>query len=191
MDARVLAFAVAVCACTVLLFGLLPALRATRTDVVTDLKAGGAVVVRRCSSVSGLRELVVAIQLALAVVLLVGCGLLLTSYVRLRETRLGFDPSRLLTFMMRPSEVTTTLPPHRRSSTVFSTKSGACPAWQRSTVDGCAPLSMQCANATLHVVGRRWAKIGGRAHGEAALRRPRSRRDARGSSSCAARADRP
>ena len=159
MDARVLAFAVAVCACTVLLFGLLPALRATRTDVVTDLKAGGAVV-SAGSRRSGLRELVVALQVALAVVLLVGCGLLLASYVRLRETRLGFDPTRLLTFMVRPSEVTYT--PGRAPALIdrLLAEVRQLPGVEAATVDGCAPLSMQCASAQLHVVGRPWAKIG-------------------------------
>ena len=105
MDWRVLVFTVAICACTVLIFGLVPALRATRIDLVTDLKAGPA----RAAGAGhrpGLREIAVALQVALAVGgLIVGCGLLLTSYVRLRQTPIGFDPDRLLTFMIRPSEV--------------------------------------------------------------------------------------
>ncbi|MBA2305888.1 MAG: ABC transporter permease [Acidobacteria bacterium] len=155
MDWRVLGFAVAVCVCTVLLFGLAPALRATRTDLVSDLKAGA----QRARAEGGglaLREIVVALQVALAVVLIVGCGLLLTSYARLRETPLGFDPARLLTFMIRPSEVkyTTAAAPALLDRVLEEV--GRVPGVEAATVDGCTPLTMQCASASLHVVGRPW-----------------------------------
>ena len=147
VDWRVIAFTVTISACTVLLFGLMPALRATRTDLVTDLKVGV-----RASAASGrfaLRESVVVLQLALAVVLIVGCGLLLTSYVRLRDTRLGFDPSRLLTFMIRPSEVTYTTETAPALIDRVLEEVGRVPGVEAATVDGCAPLSMQCASASL------------------------------------------
>lgn len=158
MDWRVLAFTIAVCACTVLLFGLIPALRATRTDLVSDLKAGGV----RASAGNrrlGLREIVVALQVAMAVVLIIGCGLLLTSYARLRQTPLGFDPAHLLTFMIRPSEVrydTGTAP--ALLDRVLE-EVGRVPGVEAATVDGCTPLSMQCANAPLHIVGRPWSNV--------------------------------
>ena len=150
-----IAFTVTLSACTVLLFGLLPALRATRTDLVTDLKVGV-----RASAASGrfaLRESVVILQIALAVVLIVGCGLLLTSYVRLRDTRLGFDPSRLLTFMIRPSEVTYSTDMAPALIDRVLEEIGRVPGVEAATVDGCAPLSTQCANGSLQVVGRPWA----------------------------------
>jgi putative ABC transport system permease protein len=155
VDWRVIAFTVTISACTVLLFGLLPALRATRTDLVTDLKVGV-----RASAASGrfaLRESVVVLQIALAVVLIVGCGLLLTSYVRLRDTRVGFDPSRLLTFMIRPSEVTYTTAMAPALIDRVLEEVGRVPGVEAATVDGCAPLSMQCAKGSLQVVGRPWA----------------------------------
>jgi putative ABC transport system permease protein len=153
-DARLVGFTLAISACTVVLFGLLPALRATRTDLVTDLKTGGA-----ASSGGGrswLRELVVAFQVALAVLLVVGCGLLLTSYTRLRDTRLGFDPARLLTFMIRPSEVEHTPATAPALLDRILTEIRRVPRVEAATVDGCAPLSMQCAAAPLHIVGRPW-----------------------------------
>ncbi|HSJ15515.1 MAG TPA: ABC transporter permease [Longimicrobiales bacterium] len=156
IDWHVVAFTAAVCACTTLLFGLVPALRATRTDLVTDLKAGraDAPTGRRRF---GLREFAVAAQIAFALVLLVSCGLLLTSYSRLRDTRLGFDPVNLLTFMIRPSEVKypSDLAPELLERVLESI--AAVPGVRAATVDGCAPLSTQCANATLHIVGRPWA----------------------------------
>ena len=154
VDWRVIAFTVTISACTVLLFGLAPALRATRTDLVTDLKAG--VRASAASGRSGLRESVVVLQIALAVVLIVGCGLLLTSYARLRDTRLGFDPSRLLTFMIRPSEVTYTTATAPALIDRVLEEVGRVPGVEAATVDGCAPLSMQCASASLHVAGRPW-----------------------------------
>jgi putative ABC transport system permease protein len=154
VDWRVITFTVTISACTVLLFGLMPALRATRTDLVNDLKVGV-----RASAASGrfaLRESVVVLQIALAVVLIVGCGLLLTSYVRLRDTRLGFEPSRLLTFMIRPSEVTYTTATAPALLDRILEEVGRVPGVEAATVDGCAPLSMQCASASLHIVGRPW-----------------------------------
>jgi predicted permease len=156
IDWRVLAFAAAVSAGTVLLFGLAPALRATRTDLVSDLKGARPVTDggrRRLE----LRELMVAAQVALAVVLVVGCGLLLTSYARVRDTRLGFDPANLLTFMIRPSEVKypTQAAPELLQRVLDRLQ--RVPGVVAATVDGCAPLSVQCANASLHIVNRPWA----------------------------------
>jgi predicted permease len=153
LDWRVLGFAVAASASAVLIFGLVPALQATKTSLVSDLKAGAR---RLAGSRSGLRELVVAFQVALVVVLLVGCGLLLASYTRLRSAPLGFDPDPILTFMLRPSEV------------LYSTASAPAlldrvleeirrvPGVEAATVNGCAPLSTQCASALLQIVGRPW-----------------------------------
>lgn len=155
MDWRVLGFTVLVCGCTVLLFGLVPALRATRTDLVADLKAGAP---RYAGSGRlGLREIAVALQLALSLVLMVGCGLLLTSYTRLREVRLGFEPAHLLTFMLRPSEIAYPAAAAPALLDRVLAEVERVPGVESATVDGCAPLTMQCADASLHVVGRPWA----------------------------------
>ncbi|HET7585008.1 MAG TPA: ABC transporter permease [Gemmatimonadaceae bacterium] len=160
LDWRVVAFVVAVCTVAVALFGLVPALRTTRADLTTDLKAGGgkgSMVERR----TGARELVVALQVALAIVLVTGCGLLLASYARLRQTPLGFDPEHLLTFMIRPSEVR--YPPDRASLLLDRVLEEVrrVPGVQDATVDGCTPLATQCANAGLYIVGRTWSRPGG------------------------------
>jgi putative ABC transport system permease protein len=154
LDVRVLGFALAVSACTVLLAGVVPALRATRRAVAGDLKAGAHGAER--PGRLGLREAVVALQVALAVVLIVGCALLLTSYTRLRGTTPGFDPSNLLTFMVRPSEVKY---PTEKAPALLGRlleEVVRVPGVEAVTVDGCAPLTMQCATAALHIVGRPW-----------------------------------
>jgi predicted permease len=150
IDARVLGFVVAVCACTVFIVGLVPAIRATRRDLTVDLRSGA----RETGGKLGLRDAVVALQIAAAIVLLTGSGLLLTSYVRLREAPLGFDGSRLLTFMIRPSEVQ--YPPPAASVLVdrMLDEIGRVPGVEAATVDGCTPLTVQCARGTLQIVGQ-------------------------------------
>jgi putative ABC transport system permease protein len=153
LDWRLLAFTFAICACTVLLCALLPALRSTRTTIAADLKTGGASVPGG-STRPALRETIVAFQVCLAVVLLAGCGLLLSSYARLRQAPLGFDPHGLLTFMIRPSEVkyASTAAPALLDRVLEEIE--RTPGVEAATVDGCAPLSTQCANASLRIVGR-------------------------------------
>jgi putative ABC transport system permease protein len=153
MDWRLFAFTFAVCACTVLLCALLPALRSTRVSIAADLKRGDTYSSGGTARL-GLRETIVGFQVALAVMLLVACGLLLNSYVRLRHTPLGFDPDGLLTFMIRPSEVryNTDAAPALIDRVLEEIE--RVPGVEAATVDGCAPLSTQCANASLRIVGR-------------------------------------
>ena len=153
MDWRVMAFVALVCAVSVLIFGLIPALRATRAELVTDLKLGG----ERAGGI-GLREVIVGFQLALSVMLVVGCGLLLTSFSRMRAQPLGFDPERLLTFGLRPSEVRYPTEAAPALLDRVLEEIGRVPGVESATVDGCVPLAMQCANASLFIVGKPWVR---------------------------------
>jgi putative ABC transport system permease protein len=94
MDARVLAFALAVSIASSLLFGLMPALRASRVDLNEVLKEGarGSSAGRR-----GGRSLLLVAEVALSMVLLVGAGLMMRSFLREQRTLPGFDTARLLT----------------------------------------------------------------------------------------------
>jgi putative ABC transport system permease protein len=92
LDARVLAFSVAVTIATGLLFGLLPALRASAPDVHLALKKG-ALTVRR----SRVRGLLVIGELALALILLAGAGDLMKSFVTISTRPEGTDERGLLT----------------------------------------------------------------------------------------------
>ena len=91
----VLAFTLGLSLLTGIVFGLVPALEATRFDLHGSLKEGGKNV---GGSAGGqrVRSLFVVTQVALALVLLVGAGLLLKSFNRLRSVDTGFDPNNLL-----------------------------------------------------------------------------------------------
>ena len=96
LDATVLVFTVAICAVTSMLFGLLPALRAAATDPQEHLKAGGR------GGTGGdrrrARNLLIVAEVALSVVLLVGAGLLIRSFLALQRVDPGYDASDVLTF---------------------------------------------------------------------------------------------
>lgn len=100
MDWRVLLLAGVVTMLTAVACGVWPALRATRLKGLEALRASamGSVGIR---SESRLRRLLVAVQFALALVLLVGAGLLLQSFRRVASETIGFDPRGVLTFRVR------------------------------------------------------------------------------------------
>jgi len=100
LDAVVLVFTVVLSALTTLLFGLFPALSATKLDLDQSLKEGtrGVSGSRRQQRVRGV---LVVVEVALALLLLAGSGLLLKSFARLRSLELGFNPDRLLTMSLR------------------------------------------------------------------------------------------
>jgi putative ABC transport system permease protein len=95
LDGRVLAFALAVSCCTGLLFGLAPAFHAVRGNVSAALDAGtrGAGESIR----SRMRSFLLIAEVSLSLMLLVGAGLLIQSFLRLREVKLGFNPNGVLT----------------------------------------------------------------------------------------------
>ena len=91
----VLAFTVGLSLLTGIVFGLAPALEATRFDLHDSLKQGG----KNVGGTAGgqrMRSLFVVTQVALALVLLVGAGLLLKSFNRLQSVDTGFNPQNLL-----------------------------------------------------------------------------------------------
>jgi putative ABC transport system permease protein len=95
VDGRVLGFTVAIAAATALLFGLVPALRGSRPNLHRSLKEGA-----RGSTGGGtqrFRNVLVVVEVALALALLVGASLLLESFRTLLRVDPGFDPKNVLT----------------------------------------------------------------------------------------------
>jgi predicted permease len=97
LDLNVVAFTVGIAIVSALLFGLVPALRYTRPRAVSALRHGGRGDTDAPSRRRGRTVLVVA-QTAMALILLVGSGLLVRSFGRLAATDLGFDPTNVMTF---------------------------------------------------------------------------------------------
>ncbi len=102
-DGRILLFTLALTCLTSLIFGLVPAMRASRPDLWTTLKnAAGAVAGRGGSLV--LRKGLVAAQVALSFLLLFGAGLFVKSLQNLKGTDTGFrDMDNLITFQVSPA----------------------------------------------------------------------------------------
>ncbi len=96
-DGRVFLFALGIGAISSVLFGLLPALQSSNPQLVDVLKEGGR---SGGGGVKGqrVRNSLVVAEVALALVLLIGAGLMMRSFMHLQKTDIGMDPSRTLTF---------------------------------------------------------------------------------------------
>jgi predicted permease len=103
IDGTVLAFTFGISVLTGVVFGLVPALRISRTDLNAALKAGG-----RSGTDGGglhatrdkLRGLLVTVEIALSLMLLVGAGLLVRSFAHLQNVPPGFNPDHVISMLV-------------------------------------------------------------------------------------------
>jgi putative ABC transport system permease protein len=109
LDFRVLAFSALVSLATGIVFGLAPALLILKTNLAESLKEGrgGATTSLQTNRT---RNVLVVIEVALALVLLVGAGLLINSFGRLQRVAPGFDPAQTLAFNVAPATARTSTP---------------------------------------------------------------------------------
>jgi putative ABC transport system permease protein len=98
INGRMLLFTLAAALGTVALFGLAPALRTSGADLTSALKEGGKS--SAGAHTARLRSLLVAGEVALALVVLVLAGLVIRSFIALERTDLGFAPRNVLTFRL-------------------------------------------------------------------------------------------
>jgi predicted permease len=112
IDGRALAFTFAVTALTGILFGVAPALRGSRISLSETLKEGG-----RNMAGSGhrrLRNLLVIAEIALSLVLLIGAGLLIRSFIHVQRVEPGFAPRNVLSLRLTTEGTTHDAEPRRR-----------------------------------------------------------------------------
>ena len=154
VDIRVLLFAGGISAISTFVFGLLPALRGGRTDLVDALKVGGrGGDASKQSRLAG--NVLVVSQVALALILLVGSGLMIRSMRALNAVDLGFEPQGLLT-------ITLNLPqaryPDRAASYAFyrdlETRLGALPGVDAVGSTNTVPLAGRDGDVTFLIEGR-------------------------------------
>ena len=149
------AFGLLVTAVTSVAIAIPPALAAARVPLVGGLGDGP-----RGSSARGIslgrpssRTIIVAVEMALAVVLCVAGGLMIDSFNRMRRTTLGIDADGVLTFLIQPSDVR--VPPAAAPAYIDRMLAAitAIPGVTSATVDGGAPVS-GTARSTLLIAGR-------------------------------------
>jgi putative ABC transport system permease protein len=109
LDGRVLLFTLGASLLTVLVFALAPAVQSSRVDLHDAIKSGTRLAggERRARA----RRLLVAGEIALSLVLLVGAGLMIRSFAALREARPGFEAAGLVTFQLALPQVRYPNPP--------------------------------------------------------------------------------
>ena len=97
LDYRLIGFALSLSLLTGMIFSLVPALQASNPNLNESLKEGG-----RSTTEGGqrLRGLLVIAEVALTLVLLVGAGLMVRSFIRLQQVDIGFDPKNILTMQI-------------------------------------------------------------------------------------------
>jgi len=138
IDPAVLAFSALAGLGAAAIFGVIPAVRASRPDVIQALRASG-----RTAGLSGsgvLRNGVVIAEVALSFVLLIGSGLMFRSFLELQNIKTGYDPNGLLTFQITGPRGQT---PQERLAFMRSihTKLSAVPGMQAVTSSFPFPLT--------------------------------------------------
>lgn len=157
INGAVLAFTLGVSLATGILFGVAPLWRAIKVDLNSSLKAGGrsgqsdgGLHLRRFS----LRRLLVVSELIVSLVLLIGAGLLVRSFVRLQNVQPGFTTDRVLTM-----EVAATGPKYREDKPVvnfykeFESRVAHLPGVVAEGVVSALPLTGEVGWGQIHVEG--------------------------------------
>ena len=153
LNLRVLAFAAILCLFTGLLFGLVPALKASHSDFNDTLKTSGR---NSGGSRRGTRHrsLLVISEIAFSLVLLAGAGLMIGSLVRLLGVTLGFDPKNVVTMRLSLPQARYSL---GRTATFYQQlqeQVRSLPGVEAVAIVNQLPLSNTSANSSLEVEGR-------------------------------------
>jgi hypothetical protein len=149
IDARVVAFGIALALVVGISTGLVPALRAARFGLVGALKEGAGVLAGAGGHRRGWgRAALVAGELALALMLLACAGLLLRSFGKLSRLDLGFAPEHLLTAQFHAAEGEYTRETAQQFHDALLARVEAIPGVVSASLSTCGPLTQGC-NGTL------------------------------------------
>jgi putative ABC transport system permease protein len=157
LDVRSLLYSIAVAALTGVVFGLAPALEASKTDLQEAMKEGG-----RGTAGGGrawLRKTLVVAEVALSLLLLIGASLFVRSFVNLRQATVGFDTHPLMTmrFFMPNEQYATPDARTRRVEDVLR-RVEALPGVQSAFASNMVPLSGGGGGSKILIDGRAFAK---------------------------------
>jgi len=153
VNQKVLLFTAGVVLATAILFGLVPALQASRPNVSEFLKEGGAAAGVGAGRHRLLGGLVVS-EVALAIVLLVGAGLMIQSFQRLQKEEPGFEPRHLLTASVSLPE--TAYPEGEAGVSFFERlieQLEATGGVERAAAASIIPFTRNYSNNAIHVEG--------------------------------------
>ena len=151
-DTHVLAFTAALSILTAILFGLAPALRATRTDLVNALKNAGATF--GGSRRFGMRNVLVVVQVAVSLILLVGAGLFLRSLRNASSIDTGMRADGVLTMAFDPKLHSYTVEQSRRFVSQLRQRIEALPGVQSMSYVDIVPLSIGSSSTSYKAEGK-------------------------------------
>jgi putative ABC transport system permease protein len=153
LDLRVLAFATVVSLLTGLLFGLVPALKASQSNFNDALKAGGrdAMGSRHRTRI---RSLLVMTEIAFSLVLLTGAGLMIGSLRNLLGVSLGFNPEKVITMRLYLPEARYSIARTAAFYHQLQDRVRGLPGVEAAAIVNQLPMSDVAANASFDVEGR-------------------------------------
>ena len=153
-DARVFGFTLAVSLVTGIIFGLVPGVQAGKPDLNEALKEGtrgsmGSAAGKRT------RSILVAVEIALPLVLLVGAGLMIKSFIKLRQTNPGFNPENVLAVNLSLSDYR--YPEDRQQGAFFQEaleRIHSLPGVQSAGATTALPMTLSMSGSDFRIEGR-------------------------------------
>lgn len=153
LDWKVMLFTFGVSILTGVLFGIVPAIQTTKTDLHETLKEGGRSAA--AATKHWVRSVLVVAEIALALAVLVGAGLLVKSFMRVQEVNPGFNPQGLLTMSVSLPDFKYSEAPQRANFyKQLINDVSALPGVQSAGAVSVLPLSGQGSSGSFRIEGR-------------------------------------
>ncbi len=154
VDTRVLIFTLVVSLLTGIVFGLIPGLHAAKPDLNEGLKEGSR---GSMGSVAGKRTrgVLVAVEVALSLMLLIGAGLMIRSFLRLQQMNLGFNPDNVLSVNLTLSS--SRYPEDRQQAAFFQealSRLQSLTGVQSAAATTALPLTLSVSGSDFRIEGR-------------------------------------